>query len=182
LGKLALKGFRDYFVTREAGYVKNSYVFALGVWSVSALVLSLLLYLLIPILPSIRDLIGNYRNFFLLFAGVSIGTWLSFALRRVVLSFSDLAVLEEDRLKPQYRILFMIALSLVIGFFYTHAIEITIGGFKASMGQGSAAFLIGALCGIAERTIASAVSKRADDLAAGIGGATKPADKLDATT
>ena len=43
-------------------------------------------------------ILHDFRNFFLLAIGTTVGTWLSFSLRRQILTFDDLAVLEEDRL------------------------------------------------------------------------------------
>lgn len=173
LGKLALAGLKDEFVTREAGFVKNAYVLRLGVWALVVAFVSAAAYFLVQQYPgSVAD---RYKNFFLLAAGTSIGTWLSFSLRRAVLSFSDLAVLEEDRLRPELRIAFMVALTLVIGLlFWTHAIAVTVGGFQSDLAASApSAVLIGALCGIAERAMASAVTKRADDFAASVGGRTQ---------
>jgi hypothetical protein len=117
-------------------------------------------------------IVSEYRNFFLLAAGTSVGTWLSFSLRRVILSFLDLAALEEDRLDPTMRVLFIIALASVVGLlFRTKAVTVGIGNFQSDFTlSGSYALLIGLLLGIAERTMATAVSKHAGDFAGGIGG------------
>jgi hypothetical protein len=40
---------------------------------------------------------------------IAVGTWLSFSIRRVELGFDDLANLENDRLNPGLRILFIVA-------------------------------------------------------------------------
>ncbi|MGQ3296734.1 hypothetical protein [Reyranella sp.] len=173
LGRRALAGLRDEFVTREAGHVKNAYVANLGMWALVAISVNVVAYFIVKSLfPD--TVLDASRNFFLLATGTAIGTWLSFSLRRVVLSFTDLAVLEEDRLRPAMRIIFMIALTFVVGLlFLTSAVEIVIGGFKSDVANSpSSALLIGALCGIAERAMTSAVVKRADDFAAGVGGRT----------
>jgi len=114
----------------------------------------------------------RFRNFFLVASGAAIGTWLSFSLRRVVLTFDDLALLEEDRLNPGLRVIFMVALTSVVGLlFWTGAVAVDIGGLSSDFTvSGSRALLIGALCGIAERAVTTAVSKRAGDFAASIGG------------
>jgi hypothetical protein len=43
------------------------------------------------------------KAFLIAAAGAAIGTWLSFSIRRVELSFSQLAILEEDVLDPSVR-------------------------------------------------------------------------------
>jgi len=173
LGRLALAGLKDEFVSREAGFVKNAYVLRLGVSALVAVVLSTCAYLIVQAeWPG--STLDTYRNFFLLSIGTAIGTWLSFSLRRVVLTFGDLAALEDDRLRPELRVAFMIALTFVIGLlFWTTAVQVAIGGFKSDFASDApSALLIGALCGIAERAMATAVAKRADDFAAGVGGRT----------
>lgn len=69
-----------------------------------------------------------FRNFFLLVAGAGVGTWLSFALRRVIVTFLDLAALEEDRLDPGVRVLFITALTSIVGLLiWTGAVSLGIG-------------------------------------------------------
>ena len=58
---------------------------------------------------------------------------------------------------------------------WTHAVVIEIGGFRSDFARnGAYALLIGALSGIAERGLTTAVSKRAQDFVAGLGGDGKP--------
>jgi hypothetical protein len=115
----------------------------------------------------------DFRNFFLLTAGASVGTWLSFSLRRPVLSFLDLATLEEDRLDPGLRVLFVTALASIVGLLlWTGAVTIGVGKFTTNdfVSHGATALLIGLMLGIAERTMATAVEKRATEFGAAIGG------------
>src|SRR5262249_24898810 len=119
--------------------------------------------------PTVR----YFRSFFMLVAGAGVGTWLSFALRRQILTFLDLATLEEDRLDPAFRVLFIAALTSFVGLLITTgAVLIGAGKFTTSefIGNGPTALLIGLLLGIAERTMATAVQERATEFGAGIGG------------
>lgn len=167
---LALRSLKDEFVSREAGRVKNDYVFRLGFYGLLITVLCSTLYAASFYLDS-DHLIYRFRNFFILGIGSAVGTWLSFSLRRVVLEFSDLALLEEDRLDPGLRMLFMLCLTTIVGMlFWTEAVTIEFGGLLGEFGSsGSRAFLIGALCGIAERAVTTAVSRRAADFVSGLG-------------
>jgi hypothetical protein len=176
--ELSLKSLKEEFVAREGGIVKNDYLLKLGFAASIAVILSLVGYAVMGgfLLTSDTGIVTDYaafRNFFLLWAGAAIGTWLSFSIRRVVLTFADLAVLEEDRLNPGFRILFMLALTTVIGLlFWTGMVSIKVGSFTTDFiapDHGTTAFLIGALCGIAERSMASAVGRRAEDFAASVG-------------
>jgi peptidoglycan biosynthesis protein MviN/MurJ (putative lipid II flippase) len=119
---------------------------------------------------------SDLRNFFLLITGAAIGTWLSFSLRREVLTFEDLAVLERDQLDPGTRVVFIAGLVVVAGLlFWSRAITVGIGDFgtfEAMHQHGSWALLAGLLAGIAERALATVVSKRAGDFAGAIGGKT----------
>lgn len=175
---LALAGLKDEFVAREAGLIKNAYVWRLGV---DALV-TIIICVGAAWFLGMRGF-GPLVNFLWLWAGAATGAWLSFSIRRVVLGFSDLAVLEDDRLTPELRIVFVVALTTVVGLmFWTGMVSLTIGSFttdlksagKSALELATAAFLVGAFCGIAERSMASAVARRADDFAVGVGKSSEP--------
>jgi hypothetical protein len=165
---LALSGLKDEILAREAGAVKNDYIRRLGLWA--ACVACILLLALVLISPD-----GSARAFVLVGLGTCLGTWLSFSLRRVKLTFSDLAVLEEDRLNPGVRILFMLGLTSVLGMLFSvKAVGIELGDFKTSgiSSDPLVPLLIGALAGIAERALATAVTIRADQFIGGVSGST----------
>jgi hypothetical protein len=73
---------------------------------------------------------------------------------------------------PLHRVLFMIALTTVIGLLLaSDAVGFQLGGFKAGVwAHGAWALLIGLLAGMAERAMAGAVSKRVTDFVGAIGG------------
>ena len=115
--------YRAEFTVREAGLVKNRYVRRLGSACLVVAVLAAVAYGVVRHNTQ-WTLAFAFRNFFLLAAGTAVGTWLSFSLRRVVLTFDDLAVLEEDRLDPGLRVLFMVGLVVVVGLlFWTGAVS-----------------------------------------------------------
>jgi hypothetical protein len=167
--ELALKGLQQEFVDREAGYVKNSYLVRLGTWSFLVFASGFLLFYLVEF-TAMNITLERFRGFFLLASGAALGTWLSFSLRRVNLKFDDLAALEDDRLNPGIRVLFVVSLTIVVGLlFWAQAIMISIGNFSSNFHySGVNAMLIGVLCGIAERGLATAVTKRAQEFAASI--------------
>ncbi|HTV38430.1 MAG TPA: hypothetical protein VMF12_18525 [Xanthobacteraceae bacterium] len=170
---LALDGFKAEFVAREAGIVKNNYVLRLGLHALLALLVAVVVYAIASHMPGTS--MFRLRNVFVLLAGAAVGTWLSFSIRRVELGFNDLANLENDRLNPGLRVLFVIALTAVVGLLlWTKAVTFGIGELQSNFQtSGTRAALIGALCGIAERAIATAVGRRAADFAAGVGGQTR---------
>lgn len=169
-----LDRYKAEFTIREAGTVKNRYVRRLGWTCLMVALLAMLVYAAIGAGLLSSTLLRTHQNFWLLAAGTAVGTWLSFSLRRVTLTFKDLAVLEEDRLDPFLRVLFMIGLVLVIGLlFWTGAVTFGLGALDATTAmsrKGSGALLIGLLAGIAERAIGTAVSRRANDFAVAVGG------------
>lgn len=170
-----LARFKGEFRDREAGIVKNDYLLRLGYWCCLAALAGCAAYF-----ASRAGWLGalgsDLRNFFLLITGAAIGTWLSFSLRREVLTFEDLAVLERDQLDPGTRVVFIAGLVVVAGLlFWSRAITVGIGDFgtfEAMHQHGSWALLAGLLAGIAERALATVVSKRAGDFAGAIGGKT----------
>jgi hypothetical protein len=173
LAKLGLDQLRAEFTAQQAGRIKNIYVRSLGAAAVAAAAPLLLLYAFI--IQYVR--IGwwyDHKAFLIAAAGAAIGTWLSFSVRRVNLSFSDLGILEEDLLDPSVRIIFVIALTLTACLlFWTGVMNIQIGDLKTDatgfMGRGSVAMLVGVLFGISERALATAISGRATAFVRSIG-------------
>jgi hypothetical protein len=174
LAKLALNELRGEFTAQQAGRIKNLYVRSLGAAAATAAVPLLLLY------TFIAKGVGSgwwhdHRAFLIAAAGAAIGTWLSFSIRRVTLSFNDLGILEEDLLDPMVRIIFVIALTLIACLlFWTGVMNIQIGELKTNaaefMQKGSIAMLLGVFFGISERALATAISGRATAFVRGVGG------------
>jgi hypothetical protein len=172
LAKKSLESFREEFVTNEAGTVKNKYLWRLGWRCLVMSAIASLAYVFVRSLDTTHPL-HYFRNFLILVAGAGVGTWLSIALRRVIVTFLDLAALEEDRLDPTIRVLFVTALTCIVGLLiWTGAVSLGIGQFTTTQFpvSGPTALLIGLLLGIAERTMATAVQTRATEFGAGIGG------------
>jgi hypothetical protein len=177
LADKSLAAFREEFVAAEAGGVKNRYLRRLFSRCLRVAFWASIAYVGIRLLlPDAQHELwrglDNLRNFFPLIVGTAIGTWLSFALRRVILTFLDLATLEEDRLDPTMRVLFVSALAGVVGLLlWTQAISVGLGQFQPHVYEhGIWALLLGLLLGIAERTVATAVYSRAADFGGAIGG------------
>lgn len=169
-GNLALQALQAKVVLRESGRVKNSYVRRLGFWSASLAVIFAILYFLarsgcgpVWLLPK--------REFLMLLIGCFIGTWLSFSIRKVALSFGELSVVENDQLDPPIRLIFVAGLTMVVGLiFSTQLAAITIGNFNTNfLGSGTHALLIGLFCGIAEQTLSTTVGSEASDFIAALG-------------
>jgi hypothetical protein len=112
-----LEGFKSNFVSLEGDFVKNRYVEMLGLHALAIGTLFRLPYVILDLFRTHHGFFHTYKSFLLLAAAACAGTWLSFSLRRVTLGFTDLANLEEDRLAPTMRLLFVIGLTWVIALF-----------------------------------------------------------------
>jgi hypothetical protein len=173
LAKLALNELRAEFTSQQAGRIKNTYVRSLFAAAAMAAAPLLVLY------AFIAKWVGSgwwydHKAFLIAAAGAAVGTWLSFSIRRVDLSFNQLAILEEDLLDPLARIAFVIGLTLTACLlFWTGVMNIQIGELKTNatdfMQKGSIAMLVGVLFGISERALATAISGRAAAFVRGIG-------------
>jgi hypothetical protein len=174
----ALNELRTKIVRREAGRIKNGYMLRLGL--IAVLIAGVLILVRAVICGALEAshhedwAIYRYRNFGLLLAGSAVGTWLSFAFRKVILTFTDLEALEVDRVNPTLRVILVALLSLVVGLiFSTGMVNLQIGGFSTNlMHSGSFALLIGLFCGIGEQALAVSVRKKADEFVGRIGGDT----------
>jgi hypothetical protein len=168
-----LARYKGEFRDREAGTVKNRHIRRLGYCCLLAVLVLTVGYVLARACQP-GTIPRDFRNFFLLAIGTAVGTWLSFSLRRQILTFDDLAVLEEDRLDSGIRVLFMIGLVTVSGLlFWAQAVNVALGDLDSAVAlhaHGAWSLLIGMLAGIAERALATAVSRRATDFAAALGG------------
>ncbi|WP_284125844.1 hypothetical protein [Parerythrobacter aestuarii] len=189
----ALDALRTDVRNREAGLVKNTYMKKLGMPALLAGLCFLLLYLLydkspgfftagcgvddgwrsaLPCVAASDGMIPalfpselyELRNLFVLMAGCMMGTWASFGARKIVLTFDDLAELEQDNLSPVMRLIFTAAMTLILALvFLTGIVQVEIGDFetKSLASNGLIAFLIGAFFGLLEQSLPTAVMDRA---------------------
>jgi hypothetical protein len=189
-----LKSLQLGFVAQRAEVVKNRYVRRLGVWALLWILGNAALYVLVcrylapdvPLhlrsalidgsFPFLANIGWRFRNFFLLAIGSALGAWLAFLIQRPTLSFADLVQLDENLLRPGMRVIFTIVLGTVVGLlFWTGMVVINIGDFSTNFHiAGTPALLIGAFCGIASGALVAALSKRAQEFAATVGGQAQP--------
>jgi hypothetical protein len=164
----ALRAFEADVVNREAGPVKNAYMRKLGMWAARLGGAALILFFFCDMFPQVPfKQVVAYKYFFVLWSGCMVGTWASFASRRVTLGFHDLVALEEDRVEPALRLLFAGTLTMILGLvFSTGMADIEIGSFAASQLKvsGAVALLTGAFAGISEKALPSAILSRASTI------------------
>jgi hypothetical protein len=172
-----LQGLKNEFVSLEADSVKNQYVRLLGRHVMLGVAIFVMVYVGLLVAPVWFPKVSvpiPFTLFLLLAAGACVGTWLSFAIRRVILQFEDLALLEDDRLDPTSRLFFVVLLTLIVGLLIvTKMVGIKIGEVSLDLSQETMAILIGLLCGISERALAGVVKTRADEFVGRVGGNVK---------
>tara|TARA_R110001606_G_scaffold74168_1_gene171744 strand:+ start:2630 stop:3703 length:1074 start_codon:yes stop_codon:yes gene_type:complete len=162
----ALTTLKAEIVDREASRIKNDHMRKLGLWALVPALVCGILYLLYDEFIYWPDEIQHYRHIFLVWIGCLAGTWVSFAARKVVLTFEDLSTLEKDRLDPPMRLIFTAMITtFFILIFTTGLINLEIGGFSSAsiLTSGSVALLIGALLGLSEQALPAVIMDRADN-------------------
>jgi hypothetical protein len=172
VARAALESLKREIVLMEGNEVKALYMWRLGGWCALTFVISLALYLIfagygdcirkfVLVAPFI-----NLKNLLLVISGSSLGLFISFASRRFIESFDDLASVAQDRSDPRLRLIFVLATTIVSSLiFLTGMLTIEIGGFSSNAlsHSGTTAFLVGAFFGIAEKALPTTIRRRADD-------------------
>ncbi|MBY3179326.1 hypothetical protein HFO27_32815 [Rhizobium leguminosarum] len=186
LGEMALETLKQEVIIRESGRIKNTYIRRLGFWAVGFAVFFSLLSI-VGRYGRYPDWAESQREFFTLFAGSMIGTWLSFSIRKVELRFSELAIVETDQLDPPLRLLFVAGLTLFVGLILSTGLaNVVIGGFNTAsfLASSSSALLIGLVCGISEQRLSNTVATRATEIMTllGRGSVSPSAPAADETT
>jgi hypothetical protein len=172
LAKRALEQIKTEVINRESGKIKNDYLKRLGIKA---------FWFGFP--PLIVGIVFNYlnckennfeclnciytANLLVLWAGTMTGVWLSFAITRTYIGFSDLTIIEKDRLEPALRLIFTGILSLIFGLlFIKKSIVINFGDLSSDQiaTDSISAFIIGVVLGINEKIIGKTLSKKTSAL------------------
>jgi hypothetical protein len=183
IAKQALASLRDEFVAREAEEILNRYVRWLGICAGAFALFFLVVYILVrncactgatAAAPCISWW-DAHKTFLLAAAGASIGTWASFSVRQINLTFDQLAAPEEELLDAPMRVVFVVILTMAACLlFWTGAINVKIGDLNTEAAwftkTGTVAILIGFFCGLSERALASAIAGRAAAFVGGVAG------------
>ncbi|MBV1924465.1 MAG: hypothetical protein KUG68_10615, partial [Flavobacteriaceae bacterium] len=130
LANMHLNQLKDEIVLRKGTHIKFSYLKELGIYSFSAILICFIIFYT-PYLfgfkyPVIDSIYLNNGLFIII--GASIGTWLSFAIRKKEIAFEDLRTLNENKKSP----LILLIILLLIAFcfylmFITNFLNIKIG-------------------------------------------------------
>jgi hypothetical protein len=168
-----LESLQADIVLREGPRIKNSYMTMLGVAAAILATALAIVYFVLRNNPHLSNLLHAYRNLFVLLIGTAIGTWLSFGLRRLRITFKDLAALEDDMMEPAMRLVFTGLIVITIAFiFATGMVNVSVGGLNSAqlLTNGSSALLIGLLLGVSEQALPNALTRRASQFVSEVGG------------
>lgn len=165
--RFALQSLKDDIVAREAGIVKHKHLARLGAvaWRVVGIAL-FIAYAARVISPRISGASDWFvpiqiRDWGLLLAGASAGTWVSFAARKVTLTFEELHIPEADRLEPAIRFAFVSVLTVILALLFTlGAVRLVIGPFDTTpvLHDPNVTLLVGLLCGFSEQGLSATVA------------------------
>jgi uncharacterized membrane protein YjjP (DUF1212 family) len=96
-----------------------------------------------------------------------VGVWLSFGARKTVLTFEELTTIEEDRLEPVIRLIFVGVMALMFSLlFYKEAVVLEIGKIstKSISTDSFIAIIFGVFLGLSEKLIGQKLTKKATSL------------------
>ena len=179
IAKANLASLKEQLLIQDGGRIKNRYVEKLGKWALNFAtipVLFLALRMFLKYLEAIGRGTFTWLNAqpvsiitVILYAwlGAMAGTWLSFLARNPVLTFERLATPEEDRVNPDKRLFYtgLLAVLIVSGLLMS-LFRIEVGGLDSRnlLKAPALALLIGALVGLAEKTVGERLLKQADSV------------------
>lgn len=167
IAKDALQRLQDEIAELDGARVKNDFLKHLGLWalllSAPAWIISAYFYFIygdasvsVPLL-----------NLCCLWSANQIGTWLSFATRKLDIGFFDLSRISEDQLEPAVRLVFTGSLAVIFALtLWAGLFAVQIGDFHANgwVTDPLIAVVLGALTGIAEKALPGSIRNKAEKL------------------
>lgn len=169
----ALTALHTEILRREGPRVKNGYMKVLGAYAAGMGFAAFAVYLILHRNVDFSIQITALRNLLLVWTGTMIGTWLSFGVRRTVLTVSDLSNLEADMVEPSIRLIFTGLIATTICFmFICGLVNVAVGDLKSAnlLAHGTTAMLIGMLLGVSEQALPGALTRRASQFVTEVAG------------
>lgn len=168
----ALQQLKTEIIDKKSGEVKNTYFKTLGYKAILLGSPPLIIGLIIKGIYyfSDNDIISNlsvFSNFLYIWSSCLLGIWLSFGARKTILSFEELTTIEEDRLEPIMRLIFVGLIALVFSLlFYKEAIVIELGSIstKQISKDSFISIIFGVFLGLSEKIIGQKITKKASSL------------------
>lgn len=171
LAESSLNLLKEEIMMREAGKIKNRHFSKLGI---SALLISLVciaLAFFFDYLSEVEESFNLLENnmfapYLFTFAAAVVGTWVGFGVKKKTLIFKDLAVMNEDRLNPFLKLLFVgvVAIFLLL-FIQGQIVTFTIGGITSAeiFSKTELQVLLGAIAGLLGNNLAQGLYDKAND-------------------
>ncbi|WP_394665467.1 hypothetical protein [uncultured Chryseobacterium sp.] len=168
----ALQQLKAELIDKKSGEVKNAYFKTLGIKAFYLGSPILIFCFVIKILYYFTesDVINNlsiFSNFLFIWCSSLLGVWLSFGARKTTLTFEELTTIEEDRLEPALRLVFVGIISIIFALlFYKKAIVLEIGQIstKEVATDSFTAIIFGIFLGLSEKFIGQKLTKKATSL------------------
>lgn len=167
LAKKALKLLKSEITLHEGGRIKNTYMTRLGIEALIIIAVSVLIGCLFKFgVFSQAEGIISISSYFFVLTGAMTGTWISFGVRKLEITFDDLAVIEKDRMKPWLRLLFVGLSSIILllfinsSFFTINVAGIDTNALKVNV---ELQLFLGIIAGLLEKKLAKGLFSKAED-------------------
>ncbi|MGL5724291.1 hypothetical protein [Cetobacterium sp.] len=152
LGLIALKSLKNDILTVEGQKFKTKYMISLGKNAAINAVITLVLFFAMSNFFKFSTI-----KYLLVFSGAMIGSWISFGIRKLDISFKDLVNFEKDLMPCQIRLIFIGIVSVIFAMLVNNnLIDISVSNFKLStlFLKSETTLLFGILCGILDKNLA----------------------------
>lgn len=159
---IALENLKNDILVIEGFKFKNAYIIKLGENAFINIFISYLVFLVFNILE-----IPNFNKYFFIFGGSMIGSWISFGIRKLEITFEDLVNFEKDLMTYQVRLIFVGIISIIFGMIIDNElITFSIGniGLNTLLLKTETTLLFGILCGILDKNLAINLYQKSHDI------------------
>lgn len=156
---ISLEKLKEEIILIEGKRIKNDYMIALGkIVLVFVVILGTFCFFLN------KNKQNEISMYIFCFIGALVGTWISFGARKLIITFEQLSLLEEDMMTPIVRLIYIGTCSMIFMLFLnTNIINLSIGSISTSMIKHNyeLQLSIGVLCGLIESKIGVNIYKKA---------------------
>lgn len=152
LSKKSLIKLKEEILISEGGRIKNKHFNKLGV---RALIIGIIAVALGFFLYSFA--FTDISAYFFVFSGAMAGAWISFGVRKLDITFEDLALMEKDRIKSFPKLFFVGVTSIILMLFINSSfVSFEFGGITnvEIMGKIELQLLVGVIAGMLENKLA----------------------------
>lgn len=165
----ALKSLQSEIAELDGSRIKNDFLKKLGLFAVLTSVPALVVIALMYLVFGVESYSSPLFNLGCLWCANQVGTWISFASRKLDISFFDLSRISEDQFEPAIRLIFTGLLAIIFALtLWAGLFAIQVGEYRATSWVTSPliAIVLGALTGIAEKALPASLRNKAEKLVA----------------